>query len=227
VLEVLTTLGFLAQATSTIRLATGVLVLPLREPVAVARAAATVDVLSKGRLMLGVGAGWLADEFAFCGADYATRNERLDDAIGLLRVLWAGRENDHPRVAGARFRPPPAQPGGPPIIGGGESPRALRRAAALCDGWYGHVADAATAAERVETLRRMRAAGPRAGEPFVVTVRVAADADSDAVGRLAEAGVDRVVAEIGSFDDPLGLGDLDQMERFADRHLASTISYNE
>lgn len=224
VLDVLTVLAFLAQATSSIRLATGVLVLPLREPVAVARAVGTLDVLSRGRITLGVGAGWLKEEFAFCGQDFPTRNDRLDEAIALLRALWAQAEIHHDGpaypIAAARFEPKPAQPGGPPIVGGGESQRALRRAALMCDGWYGHLADDATAAQRVAHLRGLRRSHGLTA-PFEITVRVAPDATRDDIARLADVGVDRVVAEIGSFDEPMGLADLEAMERFADCHLGS------
>jgi probable F420-dependent oxidoreductase len=222
VLDVLTVLAFLAQATSSIRLATGVLVLPLREPVAVARAVGTLDVLSRGRAMLGVGAGWLEEEFGFCGQDFATRNDRLDEAIALLRALWADAEIHHDGpaypITSARFEPKPSQLGGPPIVGGGESPRALRRAALKCDGWYGHLGDAETAAERVEHLRELRRSRGLAA-PFEITVRVAPDATHDEIARLADAGVDRVVAEIGSFEEPVGQADLEAMARFADRHI--------
>jgi probable F420-dependent oxidoreductase len=222
VLEVITVLAYLAQATKRIRLVTGVLVLPLREPVAVARAMQTLDTLSGGRAALGVGAGWLAEEFGFTGADFASRGERLDEAIALLRTLWreplVSFHGRYTTIDAARFEPKPPQLGGPPIIGGGESPVALRRAATLCDGWYGHRPSAADAAHRVQALLAIRR---RAGvpEPFEITVRVPADISRDDLARLEQAGVDRAVAEIGSFDEAYGTEDLVAMERFAERHL--------
>lgn len=222
VLDVLTVLGWVAQATSTIRLCTGVLVLPMREPMLLARQVLTLDVLSRGRVTLGVASGWLAEEFALVGADFATRGAVTGERIRLLRALWTdGRptfEGRFHRVADARFEPRPVQRPCPPIVGGGESPAALRRAAALCDGWYGHRPDPDRAAAVVAELRRLRAEHGRAGDPFEVTVRALPDdLTPDAVERFREAGVDRLVAEIGRFEDVAGLDDLEELERVADR----------
>lgn len=225
VLDVLTVLGWVAQATSTIRLATGILVLPMREPVQLARQVLTLDVLSRGRVTLGVAAGWLAEELALVGADFATRGAVTDERIAVLRELWSAPEpafeGRFHHIAEARFEPKPVQRPGIPIVGGGESPPALRRAATLCDGWYGHRPAPAQAAVTVAELRRLRAASPRASEPFEVTVRAQPDAlTHDDVERFAEAGVDRIVAEIGRFEDVEGRDDIAAMERFAERFLA-------
>lgn len=217
VLEVLTVLAFLAQATRRIRLATGVLVAGLREPVALARTVQTLDVLSGGRVILGIGAGWLREEFTAIGVRPPQRGPRVDAAIDLMRALWS---EEFIEVGGivTRFEPKPVQLGGPPIVGGGESPAALARAAERCDGWYGHVMAPDAAAERVRKLRAMRSAAGVTG-PFEITVRVAPEVSCDVVARLSEAGVDRVVAEIGAFSEAEGRGDLEAMRRFADRHL--------
>lgn len=224
VLDVLTVLGWVAQATSTIRLATGILVLPMREPVQLARQVLTLDVLSKGRVTLGVAAGWLAEEFALVGADFAARGAVTDERIALLRELWSAPEpafdGRFHHIAEARFEPKPVQRDGIPLVGGGESRAALRRAATLCDGWYGHRPTPAQAATAVAELRRLRAASPRAGLPFEVTVRAQPDAlTHDDVERFAEAGVDRIVAEIGRFEEVAGQDDVEAMERFAARFL--------
>ena len=132
-------LSFAAAATERVRLITYVLVLPYRNPFLAAKAAASLDVLSGGRLVLGVSAGYLEAEFAAAGADYAARNEVTDDAIGVLRATWSGevvqRDGRGFRAEGNRALPRPVQQPGPPIWVGGNSKRAIRRAVEHADGW--------------------------------------------------------------------------------------------
>jgi probable F420-dependent oxidoreductase len=140
ILEATVTLAYLAAITERVRLGTSVIVLTQREPVLVAKQAATLDVLSNGRLILGVGAGWNEREFGFLGASFHDRGQRLDEYIKVLRALWstpdASFQGDFVRFSDVSFRPPTVQPGGPPIWLGGGSRAALRRAARLCDGWH-------------------------------------------------------------------------------------------
>jgi len=224
ILDVLTVLAWIAQATSRIRLATGILVLPLREPVAVARAVQTLDILSGGRAILGVGSGWLAEEFTLVGADFASRGVATEEGIDLIKALWTQAE---PTFAGrlrsveaARFEPKPVQRPHPPIVVGGESETALRRAARLCDGWYGHRPTPADAAAKVTCLRQLLREAGRDRSPFEITVRVLPDVSRDDVRRYDEAGVDRLVAEIGRFEDTAALEDVETMERFAERVMS-------
>jgi probable F420-dependent oxidoreductase len=140
ILEAATTLTYVAAITERVRLGTSVIVLPQREPVLVAKQAATLDVLSNGRLILGVGAGWNQREFGFLGASFHDRGRRLDEYIQALRVLWSEPDphfaGEFVRFGEVSFQPRPIQPGGPPIWLGGGSRAALRRAATLCDGWH-------------------------------------------------------------------------------------------
>ncbi|HLT59698.1 MAG TPA: TIGR03619 family F420-dependent LLM class oxidoreductase, partial [Microlunatus sp.] len=138
VYEALITLSHLAAVTERVRLGTSVLVLPLRNPFVVAKQAATLDRLSGGRVVLGVGAGWQAEEFANVGAPFADRGARLDEAIDLLRALWRGETS----FAGERFgfehgvlQPRPAR--SIPIMVGGVTRRAFRRVAERADAWQG------------------------------------------------------------------------------------------
>lgn len=132
-------LSFAAAATTRLRLLTQVVVLPYRNPFLTAKAAATLDLLSGGRLILGVAAGYLAPEFAALGADFERRNETTDEAIDVLRAAWSGDPID--RIArgfvakGTAQLPRPAAPGGPPIWMGGNARVAIRRAVERGDGW--------------------------------------------------------------------------------------------
>jgi probable F420-dependent oxidoreductase len=132
-------LSFAAAATERVRLVTYVLVLPYRNPFLAAKAAATLDVLSGGRLSLGVSAGYLEAEFAAVGADHSARNEVSDEAIAAMREVWSGEVVERTgrgwRAEGNRALPRPLQQPGPPIWVGGNSRRAIRRAVELGDGW--------------------------------------------------------------------------------------------
>jgi len=136
----LATLAFLAGCTSRIKLLTSVMVVPHRPPIAAAKILATIDVLSGGRLFLGVGAGWMKEEFALLGAPFAERGTVTDEYLEAFKALWtqprptyAGR---HVNFADVIFEPKPIQKPHPPIWVGGESPAALRRAVKLGDAWY-------------------------------------------------------------------------------------------
>ena len=140
-LEQVTVLGFLAAATSRIRLVTSVMVVPQRPAVLAAKALATVDVLSNGRLTVGIGVGWMDEEFHAVGAPpFGKRGVVTDEFLAAFHELWTSAA---PRFAGAhvafddiRFEPKPVQKPQPPIWVGGESDAALRRVARLGDGWY-------------------------------------------------------------------------------------------
>jgi len=132
-------LSFAAAATTRMRLLTQVVVLPYRNPFLTAKAAATLDVLSGGRLILGIAAGYLAPEFAALGADFEARNQVTDEAIDVLRSAWRGDAIVHVGrsfiAKGTAQLPRPAQPEGPPIWVGGNARPAIRRAVERGDGW--------------------------------------------------------------------------------------------
>jgi probable F420-dependent oxidoreductase len=128
-----------AAATARLRLHTNVLVLPYRNPFLTAKAAATLDVVSGGRLILGVAAGYLEGEYAALGADFAARNDVSDDALAAMKLAWSGEVVEHEgpgyRAAGNRMLPAPLQKPHPPLWIGGNSRRALRRAVEHGQGW--------------------------------------------------------------------------------------------
>jgi len=132
-------LSFAAAATSRIKLRTGLLILPYRNPFLAARAVASLDHLSHGRVVLGVGTGYLPKEFRALGVDFDERNELADEAIVAMRRAWTDdvvvMTGRHWKAEGNTMLPHPVQPGGPPIFVGGNSRRAIRRAVELGDGW--------------------------------------------------------------------------------------------
>ena len=132
-------LSLLAAATTRLRLQTGILVLPYRNPFVVARAVATLDHFSGGRVTLSVGAGYLKGEFRALGVDFARRNELTDEYLAALRASLSGAEftfeGDGFTAFGNRILPGPVQRPHPPLLVGGNSRRAIRRAVALGDGW--------------------------------------------------------------------------------------------
>jgi probable F420-dependent oxidoreductase len=140
-MEQLTVLAFLAGQTQTIRLATSVIIVPHRNPLVAAKALATLDVLSKGRLIIGVGTGWMREEFEALGLPaFEERGAVTDEYIRAFKALWTsdnpGFEGKYCRFSNVSFLPKPVQKPHPPIWVGGESPRALRRTAELGNGWY-------------------------------------------------------------------------------------------
>ena len=132
-------LSFIGAATTTLRLQTGILVLPYRNPFIVARSASTLDVFSNGRLTLGLGAGYLKGEYHALGVDFKQRNDLMDEYIQAMKAAWSGEEFDFEGTGysarGCRVRPTPVQDPHPPLYVGGNSNRALRRAVELADGW--------------------------------------------------------------------------------------------
>jgi probable F420-dependent oxidoreductase len=139
--EVLVAMAAATARTSRVEVGAGVMVLPLRHPVLVAKQLASIDALAGGRVVLGVGSGWMAEEYELLGIPYTERATRTDEAVELLRACWEGTvpavDGRHHRIpAGVSCQPPPARR--IPVLSGGMSPAALRRAGRL-DGWFGYV----------------------------------------------------------------------------------------
>jgi probable F420-dependent oxidoreductase len=182
-------LAFVAAVTERVRLGTSVSQIATRPPVLMARELATLDRLSRGRLVVGVGAGWVREEFDATATPFEDRGGRLSEAIRVIRHLWStpeqpwrGKHYDIP-AAGIIA---PHTPGGPPIIAGALSDAGFRRAAKYCDGWTatgGTPEQIAAAKSKIDALRE------RYGRtaPFRVYVHVAPPADPAAAGELARA----------------------------------------
>ena len=160
ILEPITTLSYLAAVTERVHLGFSVLVLPYRHPVLNAKMLSTLDVVSDGRLIVGAGVGWMAEEFDALDVDFGARGSLTDEHITMLRALWYESNpkvaGSHYSVAGVAISPRPAQRPFPPIWTGGISAPALRRAARLGDGWHGvrqSPTDVSRVAARIAELR--------------------------------------------------------------------------
>jgi probable F420-dependent oxidoreductase len=186
--DVWVTAGSIATATSRLWVGTGVYILPLRPVLLTARAAATVQALSGGRLRFGIGTGWLRDEFDAMGTGFDDRGVRTDAAVDRLRRLWSGEEVDGIHVS------PAAEPPIPVIVGG-SSPPALRRAGQRGDGWYGPACtleESEAARDRIEAIR---ADAGRAGA-FTYHVRLTGAPEPATVARYVEAGFTDLVVPL-------------------------------
>lgn len=176
-------LAAIASRTHRLQLGTGVLLLPLYHPLAVAEEAAMVDVISGGRLVLGVGAGYAPEEFAAFGVSIRERGSRLDEAVPLILRLWTEErvthEGRHYRVAGATVRPRPVQRPRPPVWFAGWVPPAIRRAARLGDAWLGgpsaRLDELAGCATMYREARGEAGRDPEAGEVAVMRYVFVAD----------------------------------------------------
>jgi probable F420-dependent oxidoreductase len=136
-------LTYAAAVTSKLRLATGVYLLPLRNPFTTAKAVATLDALSGGRFIFGVGMGWMSDEFELMGSDFGDRGKRMAEYLALLTEVWskpiAAFEGRTVKTEGFSFYPQPVQQPHPPYVLGGNTDPSLKRAVRLGDGWFGIV----------------------------------------------------------------------------------------
>jgi len=183
-----------AARTQRLQLLTGILVLPLRHPLLVAKSAATVDVISGGRLGIGTGVGWLREEFEALGLDYARRGRMTDEAIEVLRRLWTGEPTAHEGETWSfpelTVRPPAAHR--IPIYVGGKSRAALRRAGRLGDGFMPPVGSEQETADLIAEVERVRVEAGRGEEPFEVIAAATVADDVADFRRLAELGIDTV-----------------------------------
>jgi probable F420-dependent oxidoreductase len=176
-----TSLAYVAGITSRVKLGTAVTLLPLRHPLAVAKTVATLDVLSGGRTIVGVAAGWLEEEFSALGIDFKRRGKMLDEGLEVLREIWTQPEASYQgefynfeHVAGY---PQPVQKPHPPIWIGGHTPPVMRRAARLGDMWLPplfHTTPASLAAS-FEHVREMAEQAGRAGDDVGLALRVLVD----------------------------------------------------
>jgi probable F420-dependent oxidoreductase len=197
--EPILTLTWAAAASKRVRLGASVIVLPMHHPVPMAKQIGTLQLLSEGRVIFGIGVGWLEAEFAALGVPFRERGRRTDESIALMRALWHDDPVNFPtkyiaaQIADMRMEPKPPPI---PIWVGGSSDAALARAVKLCDGWHGSRLPPDKAAPVIRRLREQRPA------PFAISLRTAWDGKDAAelAARLSayrDAGADHVLVEPG------------------------------
>jgi probable F420-dependent oxidoreductase len=210
-LDPLVGLSFAAAATERIRIATGVLLLPEHNPLLLAKQAASLDLLSGGRLTLGVGIGWSREEFTALGVPFARRGERFAEYLQAMRIVWredvASFAGEFVSFDAVRVNPKPVRDRRIPVVIGGNSDAALRRVAATGDGWYGfNIAGVDAVRERIATLEKLcHESGRGIGQlDLAVAVQGAEPGDLSA---LSDAGVSELVLVETPPEDPRAAAD--------------------
>ena len=204
-MEPLATLLFAAAVTERVKLGTTVLVIPMRNPIVTAKQLASLDVLSNGRLILGVGAGWMEEEFKMLGVPFERRGARTNEYIRLIKALWTegnpSFEGEFWQIKDVGFSPKPLQQPHPPIWTGGHSAPALRRAGRLGDGWHAVGVSPDTLREQFQEVQRHAEKAGRDPASLTLSVRPRVRLDDPAktielLRSYREVGVSHVVLEI-------------------------------
>ena len=205
----------IATHTTTLRLGTGVNILSQTNPLTLAKQSASLDLISNGRFMLGVGIGWLREEFDAMGTPFERRGARFDDYVAGMRKIWSGdvveHESDFLRWHGFKSYPIPVQDPFPVIIGGSKG-KVFQRIATLGQGWY---APSASPEELAPMLDQLKFACYEAGRDYQtveITTSWPGSGGMDQVGKLAELGVSRLVVPVPVF----GANPAEGMAKLAD-----------
>lgn len=188
-------IGAMSSVTTSLRFITNVYVLPLRNPFVVAKAVGTAAYLSGGRVGLGIGAGWMEEEFGLLEQPFRRRGKRMDEMVEVCRALWAGGMVEHHGefydFDPVEMRPVP--PGPVPVYVGGHSPAAFRRAARLGDGWLGVHYPVEELVEHCRTLQQAREDAGTADRPFEIIASPLAAPTGDVLEQLAAEGVTTIL----------------------------------
>lgn len=211
-------LAFAAAATTRVKLGTCILIVPQRNPLILAKELATLDVLAGGRLELGLGVGWLKEEFEALGVEWARRGARNDEYVAAMKALWAG---PHAEFHGefVNFEPATCSPrpvnGSIPIIVGGDSDAAVRRAVRHADGYFPGEGDFARLSALIGRVRNACEAEGR--DPSSLTINTIFGTQmanpAEGIEQMRSIGVDRIMVPAFFFAGP---GGLDRMDRFAE-----------
>ncbi len=198
-LNPLLALTYVAAHTRTIRLGTGVLLLPQHQPLILAKELATLDVLSGGRLMVGVGVGWAEEEYQALGVPFNERGARADEYLDAMRAIWSEEKpayhGQYVSFQGVQAYPHPVQQPTPPIITGGRAPAVIRRTIEQANGWYGYAFDLD---ETANILAQLREAAKRYQRPaslgeLEISIAPRIPIDKESAQRFAELGVHRLI----------------------------------
>ncbi|MEL0064460.1 MAG: LLM class F420-dependent oxidoreductase [Gammaproteobacteria bacterium] len=217
-LDPFSALTWVAAATSRIRLGTGICLVPQRNPVYTAKVVADLDFLSGGRFELGVGIGWLKEEFEALGIPWADRAGRTEECLGLMQALWqedaASYQGQYYQLNAAYQGPKPVQTPHPPIVFGGESDAALDRVARIGQGWYGFNLTPQTLEERLSYLAtRLEAAGRSMEDIRIYAGLHPSVRDRGDIDRFEALGVEQIIV-------PVMAAKMDSLRERADRAMA-------
>jgi len=198
VLDPFPVLSFFAAHTGRIRIGTGVMILPQRNPIYAAKEIASLDVLSAGRLDVGIGVGWLSEEMRALGTPFERRGARARSYVAVMKALWCDDpstyEDEFYSLPACRFAPKPLQKPHPPLVFGGESRPALRRVAEIGQGWNAASKSPEQMSELLAELDELLAENGRTRDEIEVTVMPGRDLGADDLKAYRDAGVDQVVA---------------------------------
>ncbi len=212
-------LAYLAAVTKKIKLGTGITLVAQRNPVVLAKEIGSLDVLCQGRLLFGIGAGYLHQEFAALGVDFPSRGARTDEYLDAMRALWnepqpsfAGRYVEFSNI---QAQPRPVRPGGPPVIVGGASPAAFRRAVTHGNGWYGFAMDVSATGKAIEELRlaEARHTRPDGLGDLSLSVTPPKPPTKSMIEDYAALGITRVIPMLGFYNEENILASLDDLAR--------------
>ncbi len=216
-------MAVVAGATERIKLGTAILILPQRNPVVLAKELASLDALSGGRVLLGIGVGWLREEFDAIGASFGDRGRRTDESVAAMRCLWRDAEptfaGNFVRFEKALCNPKPMQPGGVPILVGGDSPVAARRAGRLGDGYFPARATPETLPALLAEMRQAAAAAGRDADTIEITGGSVYDYDS--ARRFEDLGAARLMCPLML---PDLITDIDEAKHKIDRFVETIAS---
>jgi probable F420-dependent oxidoreductase len=217
-------LTFIAANTTRVKLGTGIIIMPQRNPLVLAKELASVDVLSNGRLIFGIGVGYLEPEFAAVGAPFADKGARTDDYLAAMRAIWSDRTVEHrgefSSFGGVRARPLPVQRPHPPIVVGGRSRGAYRRSVEQAHGWYGWGMNPRETAEAIADIQRIveTTVRPPGLGPLEISMTPPMRIDRGLAEEYAAVGVHRLILQSPHGADAAGL------ERFVEEVGRTLIS---
>lgn len=196
-IDLCVTIAFAAAHTRSLRFGTGIMILPLRNPVVLAKQLASVDVITGGRLIFGIGISNIEDEYKAVGMPFDHKGKRTEESISVMKALWSMERADFQgrffSVDGVRAEPKPLQQPNPPILFGGKSSYAFSRTARLGNGWFGYGLDLDATANCISGIRAACSRHGRSFDQIEISVTPKGELDLELAGRYADSGVARLI----------------------------------